>query len=168
MAGAATAVGRIRQRGAGLALVGGTLAGAGAIAGAAIAGLESFPTSLASALPDDESLKAALKSLDSSAVLGILFLTLLLGTALGWPLLIGGAARAGLMSRWFVVASVAGVVGIVVSQASTTLRDCRGSAAVALDLAAGALGAAGGVALLPAGAFGCAVGDLGVGLLVVA
>jgi hypothetical protein len=121
VAGAATAVGRIRQRGAGLALAGGTLTGAGAIAGAAIAGFESVPISLASAFPDDETLQAALSSFDSSAVLGVLFLTLLLGTALGWPLLIGGAVRAGLLSRWFVVASVAGVMGIVVSQASNTL-----------------------------------------------
>lgn len=121
VAGAATAVGRIRERGAGLALAGGSLAGAGAISGAAIAGFESVPISLASALPDDATLDAALKSFDSNALLGFLFLTLLVGTALGWPLLIGGAARAGLMSRWFVIASAAGVVAIVMSQASTSL-----------------------------------------------
>jgi hypothetical protein len=121
VAGAATAVGRIRERGAGLALAGGSLAGAGAIAGAAIAGLESVPISLASALPDDATLDAALTSFDSSALLGLLFLTLLVGTAFGWPLLIGGAARARLMSRWFVLAAAAGVVAIVTSQASTSL-----------------------------------------------
>ena len=130
VAGAATAMGRIRNRGAGLALAGGTLAGAGAIAGAAIAGFESIPITLASALPEDELLKATLTSFDSSAVLGVLFLILLLGTALGWPLLIGGAARAGLMSRWFVALSIVGVVAIIASQASTS---------VLVDLVASAL-----------------------------
>jgi hypothetical protein len=94
--------------------VGGTLAGAGAVASAAIAGFESVALTLGSAISDDAALDRTLKEFDSSAVLGVLFALFVLASAVGWPLLVGGAARAGLLSAWFVAPVALAMVGHVI------------------------------------------------------
>jgi hypothetical protein len=114
VAAAATLVGHVRGRGSSLALVGGTLAGAGAVASAAIAGFESVALTLGSAISDDAALDRTLKEFDSSAVLGVLFALFVLASAVGWPLLVGGAARAGLLSAWFVAPVALAMVGHVI------------------------------------------------------
>jgi hypothetical protein len=111
LAGATTVVGRVRDRGRTLTLVGGSLVVVGAAASTAIAVLESIPILLAKSLPDDVALKAALTSFDSSAILGIAFALFMVGLVIGLPLLVGGAARGGLLSAWFVVPTVIGMLG---------------------------------------------------------
>lgn len=103
VAGVAGVVGRVRGRGSGLALAGGIAAGAGSIAGSAIGTLEGAGPALAGALSDDGVLSTAMLSFDTSPVLWVVFPVWLLGSVVGWPLLIGGAARAGLLSAWYAV-----------------------------------------------------------------
>jgi hypothetical protein len=111
VAGAATLVGRVRERGGATALIGGTLAGAGAVASAAVAAFESVAITLGSALPDDKTLTTAVKAFDQSTVLSVVFFTYLAGTALGWPILVAGTARAGILSAWYVLPVVLGLIG---------------------------------------------------------
>ena len=101
--GAVTVLGRVRQRGSTLALVGGSLAAAGAVGMVAVAAFESVPIGLASVMADDVALADALASFDSSLVLAVVFVLYLSGTTFGLPLLVGGAARGGLLSAWWVV-----------------------------------------------------------------
>ena len=112
VASAVTMVGQVKGRGGALAFVGGCLAAGGAVAGAAIAGFESVALTLAIAFPDDASLDKAMKAFDHHApVLALLYAIWLLGTLVGWPLLFGGAARGRLLSAWWIVPVVIGLVG---------------------------------------------------------
>jgi hypothetical protein len=115
LAGVCTIVGRVRGRGRGLVLVGGTLSAGAAVASATVAAFEAVPISLASALSDDTALDAALRSFDSSVVLGLVFALWLLGSVVGMPLLVGGAARAGLVGRWWWTLVLIALVGQVVA-----------------------------------------------------
>ena len=114
LVGVVTVMGRVRQRGAVLAMVGGTLAAAGTVGMVAVAAFESVPISLASVIADDDLLAKALTSFDTSAVLAVVFVLYLAGTTFGPPLLAGGAARAGLLSAWWVLpVSIAAALQVI-------------------------------------------------------
>lgn len=116
--GIAGVVGRIDGRGRRLALIGGALAGAASISSAAIGALEGVGPALAGAIGDDEALAVAMQAFDTSPVLWVIFPLWLLGSVIGWPLLFGGAARAGLISAWLVVPVALAWVGNVVPTTS--------------------------------------------------
>jgi hypothetical protein len=108
--GAASAVGRVQGRGRTLALVSGALVVSGSVASAAIAGFESVAITLASAVSDDKELSHVLKAFDSSGVLAVIYVVFLGGVTVGLPLLFGAAARARMLSVWWVVPVTLGVL----------------------------------------------------------
>lgn len=119
VAGIAGVVDRIRGRGRRLALTGGVLAGAASISSAAIGALEGVGPALAGAIGDDEALEVAMQAFDTSPVLWVVFPVWLLGSVIGWPLLFGGAARAGLISAWLVPPVALAWAGNVVPTTNT-------------------------------------------------
>src|SRR5699024_5798392 len=106
--------GAVRARGRTLGVIGGGLAGGASIGSAAIGALEGVGPALAGAIGDDEALAIAMKAFDTSPVLWVVFPLWLLGSVIGWPLLFGGAARAGLTSRWLVAPVALAWIGNVV------------------------------------------------------
>lgn len=119
--GIAGVVGRISGRGRRLALTGGVLAGAATISSAVIGALEGVGAALARAIGDDGSLAVAMTAFDTSPVLWVVFPIWLIGSAIGWPLLFGGAARSGLISGWLVVPVALAWVGNLVPTTGLTV-----------------------------------------------
>ena len=134
VAAVATVVGQVCERGSALVMVGGALAGAGAVASAAIAGFESVGLTLASAISDDEQLEHVLQEFETNVVLVVLYLLFLLGSAVGWPMLIGAAARGGWLSGWYVVPVAVATVGQVVPLGGSPLVLMLGNACFVLPL----------------------------------